>query len=163
MEIERKIKTVTKSITVTYYIIYLITILAVVAIFFVTYSDVNLNRIDALSPLGVKISTVYLIYLLISIPVALYLFYKYTLKLRKETDEFIQFQKYKKASNIRLWVVGIGLIIGVILVYVLRSQSMIFTAAIAAIALYFCKPSGVKMIRELDLDVDPNDLTRRRL
>lgn len=152
---------ITKSITVTYYVIYLLTILAVVAIFFMTYANVNIERIDALSPLGVKISTVYMIYLLTSIPLALYLFHIYTQKLRKETNEFIQFQKYKKASNIRLWVVGIGLVVGVLLVYLLRSQSMIFTAAMAAIALYFCKPSGIKMIRELDLDADPNDFIRR--
>ena len=161
MEIERKIRMITKSITVTYYVIYLLTILAVVAIFFMTYANVNIERIDALSPLGVKISTVYMIYLLTSIPLALYLFHIYTQKLRKETNEFIQFQKYKKASNIRLWVVGIGLVVGVLLVYLLRPQSMIFTAAMAAIALYFCKPSGIKMIRELDLDADPNDFIRR--
>ena len=161
MEIERKIRMITKSITVTYYVIYLLTILAVVAIFFMTYANVNIERIDALSPLGVKISTVYMIYLLTSIPLALYLFHIYTQKLRKETNEFIQFQKYKKASNIRLWVVGIGLVVGVLLVYLLRSQSKIFTAAMAAIALYFCKPSGIKMIRELDLDADPNDFIRR--
>ena len=161
MEIERKIRMVTKSITVTYYIIYLLTILAVVAIFFMTYGNVDVKRIDALSPLGVKISTTYLIYLLASIPLALYLFHLNTLKLRKVTDEYLQFKKYKKASIIRLWVVGIGLITGVVLVYVLRSQSMIFTAAMAAIALYFCKPSGVKMIRELDLDADPNQFIKR--
>ena len=161
MEIERKIRMITKSITVTYYVIYLLTILAVVAIFFMTYANVNIERIDALSPLGVKISTVYMIYLLTSIPLALYLFHIYTQKLRKEINEFIQFQKYKKASNIRLWVVGIGLVVGVLLVYLLRSQSMIFTAAMAAIALYFCKPSGIRMIRELDLDADPNDFIRR--
>jgi len=108
----------------------------------------------------VKISTTYLIYLLVSIPVALYWFHIYTVKLRKETDEFLKFKKYKKASNIRLWVVGTGLIVGVILVYLLRSQSMIFTSAIAAIALYFSKPSAVKMIRELDLDADPNQMIR---
>ena len=161
MEIERKIRMITKSITVTYYIIYLLTIIAVIAIFFMTYTNVDVNRIDALSSLGIKISTIYMFYLLASIPSALYLFHLYTLKLRKETNEFLQFQKYKKASNIRLWVVGTGLIVGVILVYVLRSQSMIFTAAIAAIALYFSKPSGVKMIRELNLDADANQFARR--
>ena len=160
MELERKIRMVTKSITVTYYVIYLLTIIAVVAIFFMTYTNVEVQSIDALSPLGVKISTTYLIYLLVSIPVALYSFHIYTVKLRKETDEFLKFKKYKKASNIRLWVVGTGLIVGVILVYLLRSQSMIFTSAIAAIALYFSKPSAVKMIRELDLDADPNQMIR---
>ncbi|NLO69620.1 MAG: hypothetical protein GX102_01430 [Porphyromonadaceae bacterium] len=161
MDIERKIRMLTRSINVVYYTIYLLTIFAVVVIFVLSFGDVSVKTIDPLSKLGTNISTAYIIYLLVSIPAGLFLFHQYTLKLRKETDEYIKFQKYKKAAYLRLWVVGIGLIIGVILVYVLRSQSMIFTAAIAAIALYFCKPSGVKVIRELDLDADPNQMRRR--
>lgn len=163
MEIERKIRMITKSITVTYYTVYLLTIIAVVTIFFMTFMNTEVPKIEPLDPLAVKISSAYLIYLLISIPLALYLFHIYTQKLRKESDEFTQFKKYKKASAIRIWVVGIALIVGVLLVFFLKSQSMIFSAAIAAIALYFCKPSGVKMIRELDLDADPNEFVRRRL
>lgn len=159
MELDRKVRMLSRSINVVYYTIYLLTIVAVVTIFFLTYSDAEVNRIDPLSKLGTNISTAYIIFLLISIPGALYLFHRYTQKLKTEPEEFVKFSKYKKASFIRLWVVGLGLISGVILVYVLRSQSMIFTSAIAAIALYFCKPSGLKIIRDLDLDTEEEKVT----
>lgn len=162
MDLERKIRTTAKTINVVYYIIYLLTIIAVVTVFFLTYANVEVKKIDALSPLGINITTGYLAFLLASIPSSLYLFHRYTLKLRNESDSFTMFRKYKKAAVIRLWVVGAGLIVGVILVWLLRSQSMVFTSAIAAIALYFCKPSPLKVVRELDLDVDINDLGMRK-
>ncbi|NLI72541.1 MAG: hypothetical protein GX361_07400 [Bacteroidales bacterium] len=158
MELDRKVRTVSRSINVVYYTIYLLTILAVVVIFFLTFSDVQVKRIDPLSKLGTGISTAYLIFLLISIPASLYLFHRYTQKLKVEPDEYVKLNKYKKAAYIRLWVIGLGLIVGVILVYVLHSRSMIFTAAIAAIALYFCKPSGLKIIKELDLDAEEDKI-----
>lgn len=162
MDFERKVRMLSRSINVVYYIIYLLTVIAVVTIFFLSYGNVKLVEIDPLSTVGTTISTIYMIYLLISIPAALFLFHKQTLKLRNEKDEYIKFQKYKKASYIRLWIIGIALIIGIILVYVLYSQSMIFTAAIAAIALYFCKPSPAKIIKELGLDDDEPKITGKK-
>lgn len=159
MDFERKVRMLSRSINVVYYAIYLLTIIAVVAIFFLSHANIKLVEIDPLGKLGSIINTIYIIYLLISIPAALYFFHKFTLKIKNEKDEYIKFQKYKKASYIRLWVIGIALIIGVVLVYVLYSKSMIFTAAIAAIALYFCKPSRLKIIRELDLDAEENKIT----
>ena len=113
MELDRKVRMLSRSINVVYYTIYLLTIVAVVTIFFLTYSDAEVNRIDPLSKLGTNISTAYIIFLLISIPGALYLFHRYTQKLKTEPEEFVKFSKYKKASFIRLWVVGLGLISGV--------------------------------------------------
>lgn len=162
MELENKIKTINKSINVVYYTIYLLTIIAVVTIFFLSYSNVGVGQLDPFSPWGIRISSVYMILLLLSIPATFYWFYKKTLKLKEEKNESLRLTPYKKAAYIRLWVMGILLVIGVVLVYVLRSQSMIFMAAIAAIALYFCKPTAAKLIQELDLDVDINKFGGRR-
>ena len=159
MEFDRKVRMLSRSINVVYYAVYLLTIIAVVVIFFLSHANIKLVEIDPLSKLGSTINTIYIIYLLVSIPAALYLFHKFTLKIKNEKDEYSKFQKYKRASYIRLWVVGIALVVGVALVYVLHSKSMIFTAAIAAIALYFCKPSPLKIIRELDLDAEENKIT----
>lgn len=41
--------------------------------------------------------------------------------------------------------------LGIIFFYVMRSQSMIFCAGIASIALVFCKPSEVKVITDLEI------------
>jgi hypothetical protein len=154
MTTEKRVRMVTKSANVVYYTIYLLTIIAVVSIFFITYLDVETWTIDPLSSLGTAISTVYMILLLTAIPGSLLYFHRTTVKIKHEEDEVLMFAKYKKASYIRLWIVGLFLVVGVVLVYLLRSQSMIFTSGIAAIALYFCKPSQTKVVRELDLDVD---------
>ncbi|MFV0390496.1 MAG: hypothetical protein ACK5KP_01200 [Paludibacteraceae bacterium] len=162
MELDKKLRMLSRSINVVYYTIYLLTIIAVVVIFFMTYGEVEVEKIAPNSKLGINISTVYMIFLLVSIPASLFLFHQHTLKLRKEPDEMLKFSKYKKASYIRLWVIGSGLIIGIILVYLLRSQSMIFMSAIAAIALYFCKPSALKITRELELENDDDVVTGKK-
>ncbi len=159
MNLERKIRLLGRSINVIYYTIYLLVIVAVILIFFFTYTNVEVKTIDPLSPLGSNIQTVYILYLLISIPASLYLFHRYTKKLQDEMDQYEQFKKYKKAASKRIWAIGLGFLIGVVLVYLLQSQSMIFTAAIAAIALYFCKPTRMKIINDLDLDVDSDQPT----
>ena len=45
-----------------------------------------------------------------------------------------------------------GLMLGVLFFYVMGSQSMIFCAGIAAIGLFFCKPSQAKISSELQID-----------
>ncbi len=62
MELDRKVRMLSRSINVVYYTIYLLTIVAVVTIFFLTYSDAEVNRIDPLSKLGTNISTAYIIF-----------------------------------------------------------------------------------------------------
>lgn len=157
INIERNIRMIGRSINVVYYAIYLLTIIAVLAFFAITFGEVPVQKIDPLSKIGSSLQTVYLAYLLTTIPLALYWFHKKTLTLQKEEDIFLRMKKYKKAASIRLWVVGAALLIGVILVFFMHSQSMIFAAAMAAIALYFCKPSRKKLINELDLHEEVKD------
>ena len=99
----------------------------------------------------------YILYLLISIPYALWSFHKKTKKWQQIKDQYVKLVEYEKGSKLRLWIIGAGLIAGIVLVYFMRSKSMIFCAAIAAIALYFTKPTLNKMISELKLDEDRED------
>ncbi len=154
MSIERDIRMIGRSINTVYYTIYLITILIVLVVFYITFAEIPVRKLDPMSDIASKIQSVYLFFLLTSIPLALYLFHKHTLKLQREEDRYVKLTKYRKAAITRLWVVGFGLLLGVTLVFFMRSQSMVFASGIAAIALYFCKPSRTKLIRELDLDVD---------
>lgn len=156
MNLERKIRLLGRSINVIYYTIYLLVIVAVIVFFFLTYTHVEVRKIDPQSSLASNLQTVYILYLLLSIPSALFLFHKNNLKLQNETDQYEQFRKYKKAASIRLWVIGIAFVVGVVLAFFMHSQSLIFAAAIAAIALYFCKPTRMKIINDLDLDIDSN-------
>ena len=59
---------------------------------------------------------------------------------------------YEKAGVMRLAIVGSGFLLGVLFFFVLNSQSMIFCAGIAAIALFFSKPAEVKIISELKIE-----------
>ncbi len=85
-------------------------------------------------------------------PITLAIFNKLTKKWAQLEDKNLRLEKYKKAGTIRIAIVGLGLILGVLFFYIMNSQSMIFSAGIAAIALFFCKPSEAKISTELDLE-----------
>ena len=146
-----------KNINLVYYLLYMTTVVAAVIIFFLTFSNTREVYIDEKSKTGIIISSVYILYLLISIPYALWSFHKKTKKWQLIKDQYVKFTEYEKGSKIRLWIIGFALIAGIVLVYLMHSKSMIFCAAIAAIALYFTKPTVNKMIAELRLDEDNED------
>ncbi len=147
---ERKIKHLINQINLTYYGIYLLTVIAVATVFIMSFGNVEITRINETGPLGRNISTFYLIYLLVSIPFSLYGFSLRAKKWQK-LDEDVMFEEYRKGASLRIIIIGLALVVGVILVYVMKSKSMIFSSAIAAISLYFCKPTDRKIIRELNL------------
>ena len=148
-----------KNINLVYYMLYMTTVVVAVIIFFLTFSNAQTTHIDEKSQTGIIISSVYILYLLISIPYALWSFHKKTKKWQLIKDEYVKLMEYEKGSKIRLWIIGAALIAGIVLVYFMRSKSMIFCAAIAAIALYFTKPTMNKMISELKLDENREDET----
>lgn len=121
------------------------------AIFFMTFGDIIILRVEEKSGLGRNLSSAYIIYMLISLPLALYGFSKQAKKWKEMTDVDAMLKKYKQGSYIRLAIIGVGLIAGVLLVYALHSRSMIFCAAIEAIILYICKPSVRNAYKELEL------------
>ncbi|MEA4851804.1 MAG: hypothetical protein VB126_10215 [Paludibacter sp.] len=145
-------KTLTK-ITIAYYVVYIAAVLAATAGYYILKEGVS---IDAQSQTGITISSALIIFIIGSIPVTLGLFHRYSKKIATLEDVQIKVKKYEMASYLRLTIIGLGLILGVLFFYILHSQSMLFCAGIAAIALFFCKPSISKMINDIDLD-DLND------
>ncbi len=145
-------KTLTK-ITIAYYVVYIAAVLAATAGYYILKEGVS---IDAQSQTGITISSALIIFIIGSIPVTLGLFHRYSKKIATLEDVQIRLKKYEIASYLRLTIIGLGLILGVLFFYILHSQSMLFCAGIAAIALFFCKPSKSKMINDIDLD-DLND------
>ena len=145
-------KTLTK-ITIAYYVVYIAAVLAATAGYYILKEGVS---IDAQSQTGITISSALIIFIIGSIPVTLGLFHRYSKKIATLEDVQIRVKKYEIASYLRLTIIGLGLILGVLFFYILHSQSMLFCAGIAAIALFFCKPSKSKMINDIDLD-DLND------
>ncbi len=149
--IERKIKHLIREINLAYYGVYLVTVVIAVSIFLMNIGKVDFLQINETSQLGRNISTFYLIYLLAAIPFSLYGFSKRAKKWQEIEKEDLMFGKYKQGARLRIVIIGLALVIGVILVYILNSKSMIFSAGIAAVALYFCKPTYKKITKDLNL------------
>jgi hypothetical protein len=140
-----------KNITQFYYYIYSATLLTTIGGYII-----NMSReasYDAKHPLSIALSSMVILYMLISIPLALGLFFKMTKKWSSINEEKLKLSKYEQGAKLRLLVIGIGLLASIIVFYILRSNiSLIYCAGIGAIALLFCKPTEAKMISDLHLE-----------
>ncbi len=139
-----------RRINLAYYLIYTLTILSTIIGYMMTMNTEN--TVSLTSNLSITLSSVVILYIIVSIPSALALFHRYTKKLALIEDKFIKLNKYASAATLRLLVVGSGLVISVIVFYIIRNQSIIFCAGISAIALLFCKPTEGKIISDLKLE-----------
>jgi len=106
--------------------------------------------VDTLSHLGVTVQYIIIIDALITIPLGLYL-----IKLFKpKTDK-----QYFKLAGARILLVSNAMPLGIFAFYWMGGyQSMIWVAAIAAIAMCFSKPTLGKMEQEMTPE-DPNTPT----
>lgn len=149
-------QSIVKRINMIYYSLYFLTIAITVIGYFLTMES-DTKTIDPQSSTGIILSSVVIIYLLISIPGALALFHRYTKKLIPIQDEFLKLNKYAYGATLRLLFIGLGLIFSVITFYLLRNQSMLFSAFIAFVSLIFCKPTERKIMRELQMDENEDE------
>ena len=140
-----------KSITQFYYYIYSATIITTLGGYMI-----NMNRAESYGPkdpLSITLSSIVILYMLISIPLALGLFFKMTKKWSSLENDTLKFSSYEKGAKLRLLAIGIGLIGSIIAFYILRSNiSLMYCAGIGAIALLFCKPTEAKIVSDLHLD-----------
>lgn len=143
-----------KLLKLTYYSVYLAAIIAAFSGY--TFFKNGLT-IDSKSDAGVTLQSILILFIIGSIPLTLAAFNRMTKKWAEidNTDEKIK--KYQEAGILRIVIIGLGLIVGVVFYYVMQSQSMIFAAGIATIALFFCRPSENKIIIDLKLDENPNE------
>jgi MFS family permease len=143
-----------KKLNIYYYSIYI----AAIIIAYFGYQLFNSGfRIEEKSSSGIVISSALIILIIGSIPLTLSLFNKNLKRINEEADMKIRLERYRKASQIRLAIIGSGFVLGIFLFFIMHSQSMIFCAGIAAIALFFCKPAEVKIISDLKIE-DPDNL-----
>lgn len=128
-----------KTLTLMYYGFYaLAVVLAACGYFFLAGQPFLTDKQGTLS---VTLSSVYIILLITSIPLALKLFNVKTQRLADdEGTEDEKAPRYLRLAACRLTVIGTNLLAGIALFYLLGSQSMLFCAGIAAVALVFCKP-----------------------
>jgi len=141
---------IVKKINLAYYLIYTLTILSTIIGYIVTQS--RETTVDVKSPLSITLSSIVILYIIISIPAALYLFHKSTKKWIEIEDNFQKLERYTTGATWRIIIVGFGLVLSVVVFYIIRTESMIFCAAITAVALLFCKPTENKMKSELKIE-----------
>jgi hypothetical protein len=72
-------------------------------------------------------------------------------KLRKIENEKERLLPYIKNANLRLYLIGAGLLGGIIIFYFLRSSFILYCIGVSAIELIVCKPSEERIKNDLDL------------
>jgi len=137
-----------------YYAVYAGAILAATSGYYILKSGF---KIDPLTSEGTIINSIVILYIICTVPLALALFNKMTKKWALIQDENEQLEKYKTGAIYRILIIGTGLVLGVVFFYVMNSQSMIFCAGIAAVALFFCKPSENKIMNDLNWNDSNNN------
>jgi hypothetical protein len=142
-------RSVLRKITLVYYLIYVAAIIAASSGFAILKAGIN---IDPTTDIGIAINSFLIIFIIGSVPLSLWIFNTKTKKWAKLENEDEKLEKYQKAAILRLFVLGLGLVLGVLFYYILGLQSMIFSAGIAAVGVFFCKPSEAKIRTELELD-----------
>lgn len=143
-----------KLLRLTYYSVYLTAIIAAFSGYTILKNGLT---IDPKSDIGVTLQSILIIFIIGSIPLTLATFNRMTKKWAELNNIDEKIIKYRRAGIIRIIIIGLGLILGVVFFYVMQSQSMIFIAGIAAVALFFCKPSENKIIIDLKLEESENE------
>lgn len=137
---------------------YVMMVLALLALTLMYYGMIHqwYEPIDRLSTLGVVVQYIIIFDALITIPGGLYGFKRLCQNLKGMENKTIQYAKYKKLAIWRIILVSNSMPLGIIAFYWMGAyQSMLWVAAIAAIAWYFTKPSVAKM----EIELEPEDPT----
>ena len=135
-------------LNILYYSFYVLAIVLVALLGFV----IDLSEVVMLpqSGSGKVLQYVSIMYVLLSVPGALYGFKRYMGKVSKMEDAARQEKAYMCAAVMRMTLIGIGVLLCIAAFYLLGSyQSMLWCAAMALIAFYFCKPSEKKIYLEM--------------
>ncbi len=150
--IDKQIQTTLKSLKIFFYSFYVLALVSTTLGVKILKWEI---QIDSETATGIAISSFAIIWVLISVPLSLSFFHKYTKKLSSLHMEMsVKILKYKYASILRMAVMGTGLVVGIILFYILQTNAMLLIAGISAIGLIFCKPAEVKLITDLQIGVE---------
>lgn len=138
-----------KKLQLNYYLVFLLLILtSVIGYFLSQYFSLEQN-----TSTKTLMQTIGIFLLLILIPLGLKL-HNTKIKSIKLIEKQDILSEYTFWSNIRLLMIAIPLVINTLFYYLTQDISMLYSAAIAAIALLFCKPTRAKIEEELNLSED---------
>lgn len=108
--------------------------------------------IDPMSENGVILNSFLLLFIIGSIPLSLAFFNRFTKKWAIVENRELRISSYTKGGIIRILVIGLAMNAGIIFYYIMNSQSMLYSAGMAVVALVFCIPTKAKIITELRLE-----------
>ncbi|MCM1034610.1 MAG: hypothetical protein NC038_03155 [Paludibacter sp.] len=135
-----------------YYGFYVLSCL-VATLFWYLITRRQLLAIDPQSVVGNVVQYVVICYVIASVPGCLYAFKRICEKIKCLPDD-VKYRAYYKWAVVRICLIGLGIVLGIVAFYILGAyQSMIWCAAIAALGLYFCKPTPRKIQLELTNDI----------
>ena len=148
---ETEYSNIRKQINIVYYSLYVVYLLLVVVFGFLLKGKEGFITIDPLSQYGQIISYVVIMYVIVSIPGALWWFKKQMKKVCEVQDEAAKRARYLQCAIIRVATIGNGAVFAIIAFYYLGNyQPMLWCAGIAVLAQFFCKPSDRKIYLEIN-------------
>ena len=151
---ETEFTEIRKKLNVVYYSLYVQYLLLVVIFGFLLKDKETFVTIDPLSQRGQILSYVVIMYVIASIPGALWWFKKQMKKMNVPGQEMDMEQKkksYTGYATLRMALIGLGAVMAIIAFYFLgNNQPMLWCAGIAIVAQFFCKPSDRKIYLEIN-------------
>lgn len=141
-----------KHLLISYYAAFLLFF----AVFFVCFAIVRSYHFDFSQNVRIALQSVGIMYVLASVPFALWYFHRTTLKI-KNKEEVLKAKKYENTALIRIFLIAFGVILNVTFYCFLQDKSMFYCAVIAALAFIFCKPQKNKIVQDLSGDVEQNE------
>ena len=136
-------------LTITYYITLLLTILAAMIGYHLTYHKGIF--FDANSQISTTYYTIVLWYVIITFPLSLKLFSLGVKRLKQIPDDGSREHYYKIYGVLRLAVMTIGLIASIIGIYIFQVKHLFWVAGICIIGVILCKPTE----KRIDSDLTP--------
>ncbi len=128
---------------VSYYVAFALFFVA----FGVCFQIVKTQPMQFAQNTAIALQTIGIMYVMASVPFALWYFNRKVQHL--QNDVMNKEKTYQRVALLRIALIAFGVILNVVLFCFLRNQSMIYCAAIAALAFVFCKPQRAKIEQDL--------------
>lgn len=149
---ESEMKKLLRTLQIVYYSI-LVAVIAVAALMWY-YASLS-SPIEEFSTYDIVMQYVAIIFVIAGVPLSLYGFKVVLKKVKAIDDNKTKILQYQNISIVRMGIIAVSCMFALIVYFMLDGlQSMMWCAAIAAIALVFCKPTEGKIEADLSKDDD---------
>jgi len=130
-------KNIFRSLNQIYYLIYTLIILLTILGYFLNMN--NLLSVDIGKSTGIVFLSVQVLITVFAVVYFGFFLYRVT-KLKANINEKNKEAIYHNIANIRLYLIGVSLLAGVLCLYLVRSEIVLYQIAISAVLLILSKP-----------------------